>query len=241
MPIQFPQLLQDSWNFMRNQRAFSLWAMLCFALLQALTLMFSPKIDLNAPEQLVSIEAFLIPTLLSGLANIFLTVLLILNIKAINQGSFHHFFQPLEQSLNLLFPVILLSILMVLPLSVGLAFLTIQAGNLTLVALPLLITGLYLFIKLSLLIYAYLIEDRKTIGETVRFTWALSRGRMLPLILFCVLAYFVPQLLVGIISGISQNLGSANLIISVLLGAFLTVYTLVFSFRFYQVYRQGAK
>lgn len=238
MPIQFPQLLQDSWNFMRNQRVFSLSAILCFAMLQALSLIFSPKVDLNSPEQLVVTQAVLLPMLLSSLATLIMTILIILNIKSINNGQKIHFFQPLGQAFSALFPIIGLNILLVLPLSIGASFVFVsqQAGsNLVLMALPLLITGLYVLIKLSLVSYAYLIDDLNGVFASIRFTWSLSRGRMLPLVLYCVIAYFVPQMLVGIISGL------AGMIVGALIYAFLAVYLVVFSFRFYQVYRQGAE
>ncbi|WGE32711.1 hypothetical protein NYR60_03645 [Actinobacillus genomosp. 2] len=240
MPIKFPDLLQDSWNFIRNQRSFSLFAIVLFSALQLVNLLLVPnmgQVDANNTEMTLSA---LYPLLLMGVLNIFLTSLLILNIKDINRGSFKHFFQNLSVSLAKLFPVIVLNILMVLPLSIGMAsqLFGSQAGSgLALVAFPLIIGGAFLFIKLCLSVYAYLIEEFNGIGETLRFTWQLSRGKGIALVLFCVISYFVPQILMSFLSGLGAS--AVGLAITVFISSFFSLFITVFSFRFYQVYSQN--
>ncbi|WGE46964.1 hypothetical protein [Actinobacillus equuli] len=243
MPIKFPNLLQDSWNFIRNQRTFSLYAMLLFCILQLISLFLMPRTgNVEAQTQSTTMTlSDLVPLLLMGVANIFITTLLILNIKAINSGNFKHFFQALSNTFSKLFPVILLNIIMVLPLSVGMAFQVFgrQTGSgLELVAFPLIISGAFLFIKLCLSVYAYLVEDLPSVSEAIRFTWQLSRGKGIALVLFCVIAYFVPQILMSFLSGLGANV--TGLVLTVAISSFFSLFITVFSFRFYQAYSQNS-
>lgn len=243
MPIKFPDLLQDSWNFIRNQRTFSLYAILLFCILQLISLFLMPRagnVEARAQNTTMTLSD-LFPLLFMGVANIFITTLLILNIKAINSGHFEHFFQTLSSTFSKLFPVILLNIIMVLPLSVGMAFqvFSIQTGGgLELVAFPLIISGAFLFIKLCLSVYAYLVEDLPSVGDTIRFTWQLSRGKGTALVLFCVIAYFVPQILMSFVDRLGAS--ATGLVLTVVISSFFSLFITVFSFRFYQAYSQNS-
>ncbi|WP_150539508.1 hypothetical protein [Actinobacillus vicugnae] len=236
MPIKFPDLLQDSWNFIRNQTQFSLIAIILFSALQFTNLVLIPLGGTNSQNITLS---GLFPLMFMGVANIFITALLILNIKAINDGSFKHFFQHISSAASKLFSVIWLNVIMVLPISVGIAFFVFarQSGNgLELVAFPLIVSGAFLFIKLCLAVYAYLVEELPSVKESIRFTWQLSRGKGIALVLFCIIAYFVPQILMSFLSVLLK--GEIGVIISVLLSSFFSLFITVFSFRFYQAYRQ---
>ncbi|UKH20131.1 hypothetical protein [Actinobacillus pleuropneumoniae] len=241
MPIKFPDLLQDSWNFIRNQHTFSLLAVILLSALQFVNLFLVPRIANMDAENVEMRLSDLFPLLIMGVANIFITTLLILNIKEINRGSFKHFFQNLSGALAKLFPVILLNIIMVLPLSIGMASQVFGAkagGGLSMIAFPLIIGGAFLFIKLCLSVYAYLIEELNSVNDAIRFTWQLSRGRGIALVLFCVISYFVPQILMSFLSGLSGN--TVGLIVSVLVSSFFSLFITVFSFRFYQAYSQNS-
>ena len=240
MPIKFPNLLQDSWNFIRNQHTFSLLAIILLSALQFVNLFLVPRIGNMDAENVEMTLSDLFPLLVMGVANIFITTLLILNIKEINRGSFKHFFQNLSAAVTKLFPVVLLNIIMVLPLSIGMASQVFgaKAGNgLSMIAFPLIIGGAFLFIKLCLSVYAYLIEELNSVNEAIRFTWQLSRGRGIALVLFCVISYFVPQILMSFLSGLSGN--TLGLVVNVLVSSFFSLFITVFSFRFYQAYSQN--
>ncbi|EFM91950.1 hypothetical protein appser6_11240 [Actinobacillus pleuropneumoniae serovar 6 str. Femo] len=221
-------MLQDSWNFIRNQHTFSLLAVILLSALQFVNLFLVPRIANMDAENVEMTLSDLFP-------------LLILNIKEINRGSFKHFFQNLSGALAKLFPVILLNIIMVLPLSIGMASQVFGAkagGGLSMIAFPLIIGGAFLFIKLCLSVYAYLIEELNSVNDAIRFTWQLSRGRGIALVLFCVISYFVPQILMSFLSGLSGN--TVGLIVSVLVSSFFSLFITVFSFRFYQAYSQNS-
>ncbi|MDO4697415.1 MAG: hypothetical protein Q4A60_01865 [Pasteurellaceae bacterium] len=244
MPIKFPELLQQSWNFMRNQTQFTLTGIGLLVALQLLSLFVSPQMQLS-PEELNSPDAFekvfqdqLLPMILSGVISVFFNILLVLNIKSINRGDYRHFFQNLAGVAKAFFPVIALTLVMVLPLSVGISFggTVGQAGSLAILILPLMITGIYLFVKFCLVIYAYLIEEpQKTVGESIKFVWQLSRGKMRMLFLFCVISYLVPSLLSSFIGRIVG--GDIGVMIAQVFGAALSLFMVIFGFRFYQAFR----
>lgn len=245
MPIKFSNLLQDSWNFIRNQANFTVTSIALLVLLQLGTFYLFPRpvvsqADLQNQDVLALFAQQLTPTIVSALVSVFLNVLIILNIKSINNGTYQHFAQNLSESLKAFLPIIGLTIFMVLPMSIGISFggTVGHPGSLAIMILPLMATGIYVFVKLCLVVYAYLLEEpRKGVMETLKFTWGLSRGRMLPLFLFCVLSYMLPSLLGSVVSNIGGELG---IILSQVVGAFISLFVIIFGFRFYQVYRQQA-
>lgn len=100
MPIKFVDLFQQSWNFMRNQQSFTLFAIVTIVVVQMafiLLLPASPEILADTQPQQIQIDSekllsVLMPTILLGVANLFLTVLMILNIQSINNGNYQHIF-----------------------------------------------------------------------------------------------------------------------------------------------------
>lgn len=100
MPIKFVDLFQQSWNFMRNQQSFTLFAIATIVVVQMafiLLLPASPEILADTQPQQIQIDSekllsVLMPTILLGVANLFLTVLMILNIQSINNGNYQHIF-----------------------------------------------------------------------------------------------------------------------------------------------------
>lgn len=242
MSVNFLNLLRESGNFMQNQRQFTLFGLLLLFALQLATAYLFPPVQLSAPAENIqpdqlALSANFSSLVASALVNVFVNILLILNIKAINAGTFQHFFQPLGATFKALLPVILLSFIMVLPLSIGVSFggVAAVAPSMAILILPLMISGIYLFVKFCLVIYVYLIEEpQKTIGETIKFTWGLSRGKMGVLLLFCILTYLLPMILGNIFAQLG---GTVGLLLTQATSAFLSLYFVIFSFRFYQVYR----
>lgn len=244
MPIKFADLLQQSWNFIRNQRSFSLFSIVTIAIAQILIIFLSsnraPEITQQQIEQQqvepAQILAFLLPTILFGMISLFINVLMILNIQSINSGNYQHFFQNLFTAVKAFLPVLFLQIVMISPFSLGISFALTSPGT-TIIAFSLILVGFYLFFKLCLLIYVYLIEKpQKTLSETIKFTLQLSRGKMLPLVLFCVISYVMPGILSRFIATLGDGMVGSTL--SIILSAFITVFITIFGFRFYQIYRQ---
>lgn len=244
MPIKFVDLLQQSWNFMRNQQVFSLFAIITISVVQLLVIFLLANDATTISQQQIEQQqvepaqmlAFLLPTMLLGGINLFINLLIILNIQSINNGHYQHFFQNIAGAIKAFLPVLLLQLVMILPISLGVSF-VITSPEMIIVAFPLILVGFYLFFKLCLLIYVYLLEKpQKTLLETIKFTLQLSRGKMMPLVLFCVISYVVP----GVLSRFIAMLGNSMVgsVLSIILSAFISVFMAIFGFRFYQVYRQ---
>lgn len=243
MQIKFAELLQQSGNFMRNQPRFSLFAVASIVMLQLAVILLFPNtaadtatVAAEAQPQPLDLSK-LLPTVLLGVANLLINLLMILNIQSINNGNYQHFFQNMNGAVKAFFPILLLHFIMVLPLSLGASAL-IGSPDMLIVAFPVMLMGFYLFIKLCLVVYVYLLESpQKSVLETLRFTFQLSRGKMLPLVLYCVISYVLPGLLSRILMGLGNNL--VSVVISLILSAAISVFMAIFSFRFYQIYRQA--
>lgn len=240
MPINFASLFQDSWNFMRNQMQFTLFGIALLAIFPIIIFSLFPSAELN-PQQLQSeqnlalLAQTMIPMIISSAISVFINILLIINIQAISNGSFQRFFNLTGMALKAFFPVLLLTLFMVMPVSFALSFsgIAIQSNNVGPLLLPLMVVGIFVFVKLSLVSYAYLIEKpQKSIFDTLKFTWQLSRGKMVSLLIFCMLTYLLPSFIGAAIAGVAGS------ILSQIASAVLNLFIVIFSVRFYQVYRQ---
>ncbi|QLB15055.1 ABC transporter permease [Mannheimia granulomatis] len=241
MQIKFADLLQDSWNFMRNQQRFSLTAVAIIVIIQLAVIFLFPHEPSSISQQQIDSRQIelsnMLPTILLGVANFFISLLMILNIQSINNGYYRHFFQHTAEALKAFFPVLLLNFAMILPLSLG-GSIVIGSAEMMILAFPMIIIGFYWFFKLCLVIYVYLLEKpQKGFMETIKFTLQLSRGRMLPLVLFCVISYVIPGILSRMISGFGNSF--VGVLITIILSTLISVFIAIFSFRFYQVYRQS--
>ncbi|WP_455482843.1 hypothetical protein [Haemophilus parahaemolyticus] len=231
MPINFPQLLQDSWNFIRNRRQFSLTAMGLLLAIQLLaTFVLS---NFMVSDSAVS----LLPSFLIGIGNIFISVLLVLNINDINAGTFQSFFQNTSKALAKLLPAISLNIIMVLPLSFGMSsilFSNISGSRASIFSLPLSAIGIFVFVRLNLAIYVFLVENYR-VGQAVKFMWQLAKGKMAALFAYTLLANLLPILITALVGRLGDNV--AIMVLSFVISAFLSLFTTILGFRFYQTIR----
>lgn len=231
MPINFPQLLQDSWNFIRNRRQFSLTAMGLLLAIQLLaTFVLS---NFMVSDSAVS----LLPSFLIGIGNIFISVLLVLNINDINAGTFQSFFQNTSKALAKLLPTISLNIIMVLPLSFGMSsilFGNISGSGASIFSFPLSSIGIFVFVRLNLAIYVFLVENYR-VGQAVKFMWQLAKGKMAALFAYTLLANLLPILITALVGRLGDNV--AIMVLSFVISAFLSLFTTILGFRFYQTIR----
>lgn len=231
MPINFPQLLQDSWNFIRNRRQFSLTAIGLLLAIQLLaTFVLANLMASNS-------TASLLPSLLIGIGNIFISVLLVLNINDINSGTFQSFFQNTGKALTKLLPAILLYIIMGLPLSFGMSsilFGNISGNGANIFSLPLLAIGIFVFVRLNLSTYVFLVENYR-VGQAVKFMWQLAKGKMAALFAYTLLANLLPILITALVGRLGDNV--AIMVLSFVISAFLSLFTTILGFRFYQTIR----
>lgn len=231
MPMNFPQLIQDSWNFILNRSQFSLTAIVLLIAIQLLAVFLLPNLVM------FSQSTALLPAFLLSIGNILISILLILNIKAINAGNFQSFFQNVGKAFAKLLPAIALYIIMVLPLSFGVSSIlvsTYSGSGVSIIGLPLLVVGIFIFVRLNLSIYAFLMEDYR-VGQAVKFMWQLAKGKMAMLFVYTFLANILPVLITSLIGRLGEN--ALVMILSIVISAFLSLFTTIFGFRFYQTIR----
>ena len=200
---------------------------------------------INFPQLLQDISNFmvsasavsLLPSLLIGIGNIFISVLLVLNINDINVGIFQSFFQNTSKALAKLLPAISLYIIMVLPLSFGMSsilFSNISGSGASIFSLPLSAIGIFVFVRLNLAIYVFLVENYR-VGQAVKFMWQLAKGKMAALFAYTLLANLLPILITALVGRLGDNV--AIMMLSFVISAFLSLFTTILGFRFYQTIR----
>lgn len=255
MPINFLQLLQESGNFMRNQRGFVRTAFLLYFSLSLIMAFITPS-----PASLQSnSEPLPLPILLAiSVVNIWLAILMLLNIKAISLGNYRHFFTLSGTAFSRIFPVFCLLFIVALPFGLGIILVSFgsilamstalsQASIITiLIALPLFVMGIVISLKLCLAHYIYLLDEpQKGVGESLKFAMTFSRGKMKLLSLYALLFFVLPliigQLLFLLEEAIASLVALDTRIISSMIGgaisSIIAIYLTIFSFRFYQAYR----
>ncbi|WP_301098945.1 hypothetical protein [Otariodibacter sp.] len=245
MPINFQRLLQESWNFMRNQANFSLFGVGLLVILQLIGIYFLPTSTISQDNMQsvssmkdINMLAFA-SSIIWAVLSIWVNILLILNIKSINAGQYRSFFSNIGGALKGFLPVIFLNLIMVMPLAFAssLSGVSVATGNsLPIMGIVVMVLGVFIFVKYSLVTYVYLVESpRKSISETLRLTWAMSRAKMKLLSVFCGITYLLP-LLINLLIG--QTNGDIGILVVQIVGSFINVFMVIFSFRFYQIYRE---
>lgn len=235
--INFSVILQESANLLRNTPRFTLIALALLMLPQLVK--FSADLDTSGGLGTLENQAVLtnLPQImLSALLTVLINIIIILVIKAVNNGTFKSFSQVTSEALRSLFGVLVLSFLSALPISIAMA--GFSFGEVGVLMIPLFVGGLFLFIKLSLASYAYLLESpRKSLTEILKYTWSLSHGRFSTLLIFVLLAYMLPALLQSIL-GLALGNSLFGVLILDMIAALIALFVIVFSFRFYQMYRR---
>lgn len=237
MQINFSELLLQSWNFMRNQSKFCAIALVSLLLLQFINVAFLPAaMDLTNPNNTALSSAVLfrvVPAILTLLLNL----LIILNIKSINEGVSQPFFQNAGRALQRFIPAMLLTFMMAFPLSIG-ASAVLLGGDTAFIGMALMVSGLYLYIRFSLAVYANLLESpQQRVGESLKFVWALGRGRMMPLVVYCLLSQLLPTFISTSVLGVLGT-NAIGLVLSTIISVLLSLFMTIFGFRFYQAFRQ---
>ncbi|WP_154399692.1 hypothetical protein [Otariodibacter oris] len=240
---------------MRNQLNFSLFGVGLLIILQIIALYFLPDSNVS-PESMHSVSSMedidmlaFSSAIIWALLSIWVNILLILNIKSINAGRYHSFLNNGNEALKRLIPVTILNLVTVVPaLIFSLPGMSIITGGVLfssmgvavmmffiMVGVVVMLPGILVFVKYSLVTYVHLVEEpKKSIGETLKFTWAMSREKMKLLFIFCGITSLFPLLVNAWLSQLDRDMGILIAIIS----AFINVFMVIFSFRFYQVYRE---
>ena len=257
MPINFTQLFQDSWNFIRNQLQFIITFTVSFFLISlAIDMLGSallepivtlPNKENLPPEQLLAtilektdITLLFFINIISQILFIAVSSWGILTIHHISLRNNYTLSQVFGMTLSRLLGVLLLNILLLFPIIIGLANIWVALAGQTspsIFAVLAMFFGIFVSIRLCLAPVSYLIGD-KGLSESISFIWLKGVKRTTVLFLYCVLVYFIFQLVGQQLASLSDNLVFtlfANLVIS-----FINAFALVFTYRFYIIFTQKA-
>ncbi|QIM68168.1 hypothetical protein [Basfia succiniciproducens] len=258
MTINFQQILQDSWNFIRNQRKFTLMLTLTFCLVTLILNIFGSSLFQSVTETAINepIDKNELSTMMqrvqSGnflllyVVNQFITLLLstwgILSIHQISRRQSVDYMQTAKSTLGLIFGVIILNILIALPLMGGLiniipAAINPAAASAGIIGFALMIFGVYVYVRLCLAPIHYTVS-KTNIFASLQQTWQLGNKRTSTLFLYCLLVYFIVPFIAQQVAFLANN--TFLNIITTLIISFLSVFTLVVTYRFYILFTQKA-
>jgi len=253
MPINFTQLFQDSWNFVRNQRQFVITFIVIF-MLTAGVLALLPQTQINLPNDTNMSQAELTQAMIKQSMNetsffntlakqaisLFIATWGLAAVHQISQGKNLNLAHAAQLGISRFLGVALLSIIGILPLFVGItegmAQLALKQPP-SMLSMFLIIMGVIVFVRLCLAPLSYLTND-SSLKNALQNTFKLGIKRSSVLFVYCLISYFFLPLISLQVSGLASNLVFFILALTVI--AFINVFSLVFSYRFYTVLKQKA-
>ncbi|HDX1179534.1 TPA: hypothetical protein RNY19_001780 [Pasteurella multocida] len=255
MSINFTKIFQDSWNFVRNQRQISLTFVFAFflanLLISLLITSLSPTDVISQSNnnedlaQVLGIAAVNSNVMMLSFAHQIIYFLIsawcLISIHQISQSSHFSLNTSFSQALQRFLGAFVINLLLLTPLLIGLSqiffSLVIQKSQPAMFSLLSMGLGIYLCIRFCLTSVHYLITTAN-ISQSFKTTWQAGIKRVAPLFLYCLIVYFLLPMLTRQFSLLATNLLLEML---VALGtAFLTVFSLVFTYRFYTLFMQKA-
>lgn len=254
MPINFTQLFRDSWNFMRNQRQFVMKFMLILLAASAVMSFLASILQSSAvnPEQMdqtqlaqAMIEQSRQPSrqlffLLNQGVTLFISSWTLTVIHSISRQHGMNLASSAISTARRFIGVALLSILNVSPLFVGLWFAFGDMGNNrapSILSLVLIIAGLILFVRLCLVSVEYLIRP-VSMQSAVKNILVLGTKRTGTLFFYCLIVNFFLPLI-----GLQLSTMAINMVFSVIVLtaiALVSLFSLIFTYRFYSVFSNQA-
>ena len=263
MPVNFTQLLQDSWNFVRNQKNFTLSFVIAFTLLSfAINMIFDASTSALTPDAFQQLDnpdltpeqqVALFSALLQKIdANFLLFIYIvyqvifllfscweILTVHHISLQNNYSLTQTFGMALKRFFGVLIINILISLPLLICFtAFLvSVLSGSGISILIVFVFFSIFIFIRTCLAFITYLIEE-KGIGESIAYIWRAGIGRTTTLLWYFLIVYLIFSIISNRLADFSNNMPLGA--IATLLVSFLNVFAVVISYRFYTIFTQRA-
>ncbi len=263
MPVNFTQLLQDSWNFVRNQKNFTLSFVIAFTLLSfAINMIFDTSTSALTPDAFQQLDnpdltpeqqVALFSALLQKIdANFLLFIYIvyqvifllfscwgILTVHHISLQNNYSLTQTFDMALKRFFGVLIINILISLPLLICFtAFLvSVLSGSVISILIVFVFFSIFIFIRTCLAFITYLIEE-KGIGESIAYIWRAGIGRTTTLLWYFLIVYLIFSIISNRLADFSDNMPLG--VIATLLVSFLNVFAVVISYRFYTIFTQRA-
>lgn len=251
MPINFTTIFQDSWNFLRNKQRVALTFTLAL-LLTSLCFDFLVIPNLSSakaaqPDELASALGMsgvnsdtVMFSLIYQLVMFVISNWCLVAVHQINQGRDFNMAQSFALLLKRFVGVVVINIVLLIPVVIGVSDVLLsllsnkQPSIFSIVTLTL---GLYLYIRFCLAGLHYLVSQNN-INQTLKNTWLAGSRRTLILLVYCLFIYILLPFLFRGLSALGGNT-VLDLVVYVLMSC-VTVFSLVFTYRFYSVFMQKA-
>ncbi|HHT7856393.1 hypothetical protein [Pasteurella multocida] len=255
MSINFTKIFQDSWNFVRNQRQITFTFVFAFFLSNLLiSVLITSLSSAEAISQSKANEdlAQVLGMTIVGPSAIFLSFVhhiiyfiisawCLISIHNISQNNLFSLSTSFSSALQRFLGAFVINILLLTPLLIGLSevffSLVVQKSQPSIFSLLSMGLGIYLCIRLCLASVHYLISTA-SISQSFKITWLAGIKRVARLFLYCLIVYFLLPMVTRQFSLLATNLILETL--AALITAFLTVFSLVFTYRFYTIFMQKA-
>ena len=236
MQINFTQVLQDSWNFFRNQQKIMLqFVAILFIVQSASALLSFPVNDENKNDVLnlanTDITSFIFSVAITQILTSFIAAWGLTSIHKISLQNYRTLGETFSLTLRRF-----AGVLMVAPMLLGLgeafaALLTKKSPSI--MSLIAMIVGVWFFVRLNLTAVHYL-STQDTLSQTIRKIWIRGNTRKGVLFIYTLLVYFLLPVLIFQLSAFSNN-AVFDMVIGIFT-ALLNIFMLVVTYRFYSLF-----
>ena len=239
MQINFTHILQDSWNFFRNQQKIMFQFVLILLVAQNVgALLSSPLNNESHISELanINIENIAFSIVITQLLTSFISAWGLISIHSISQQNYQTLTKSFTLTLRRFLGVIVLNLLMTAPMLLGLseafaALLTKSSPSI--ISLIAMLVGIWFFVRLNLTAVHYL-STQDDIKQTIQKIWIKGSSRKNVLFIYTLLVYFLAPILVFQLTTFSNNV-LFDMVIGIL-SAILNIFMLVITYRFYSLF-----
>ncbi|HHE8712526.1 TPA: hypothetical protein ACUM2C_001419 [Haemophilus influenzae] len=241
MLINFTQVLQDSWNFFRNQKKIMLQFVAILFIVQSASALLSFSVnDENKNDVLnlanTDITSFIFSVAITQILTSFIAAWGLTSIHKISLQNYRTLGETFSLTLRRFAGVILLDLLMVAPMLLGLgeafaALLTKKSPSI--MSLIAMLVGVWFFVRLNLTVVHYL-STQEALSQTIRKIWMQGNTRKGVLFIYTLLVYFLVPILIFQLSAFSNN-AIFDMVIGIFT-ALLNIFMLVVTYRFYSLF-----
>ena len=241
MSINFTQVLQDSWNFFRNQQRIMLQFVAILFVVQNASALFSSPNSIENNSNLSALASgdavgFVMPILLTQVLTSFIAAWELITIHKISHQNYRTLSESFSLALRRFLGVILLDLLMVAPMLLGLgeafaALLTKTSPSM--MSFVAMIVGMWFFVRLNLTVVHY-ISTQDSLRQTVQKIWLQGRSRKSALFIYSLLVYFAVPILIFQLSAFSNN-AIVDMLLSIVAAA-INIFMLGVAYRFYSLF-----
>ncbi|THA07958.1 hypothetical protein [Rodentibacter pneumotropicus] len=245
MNINFTQILQDSWNFFRNQKKTMFQLVSILLMVQVLNLLLSSSFTsqeaLSGMKTLsdmtnIDVIGFLTSFSITQLTTTFVSAWGLMTIHKISQQNYLTLGQTFSATLSRFIGVVLLQLIIVIPISLGLF--EIGAAALTqsspsIISLVAIFVGIWFFIRLNLSTVHYL-TTQDGIGQSLQKIWLQGKNQKGALFIYALLMYFVVPTLIFQLTSLSNNM--IFIFVVSAFASLLNILMQVVTYRFYSLF-----